>query len=189
MKPFSPFRHFAFSLLFAISPFLLASCSESSTDPHDHDDDHDFITTIKLVVTDSVTEEISTYVWEDIDGPGGAAPGRIDTIRFKPGHAYTAEVSVLNNSVDPADDLTTVIIDAADQHQFFYTTDLPLTILYLDKDKNNKPLGQKIKINTGTEGGGPLTIDLSHFDDASDKNGVDPSDETDISVDFPVSIR
>jgi hypothetical protein len=179
MKSFLPF------LLFAL---LLSSCSEHGTD-HDHDDDHDFITTIKLVVTDSVTEEISTYVWEDIDGPGGAAPGRIDTIRFKPGHAYTAEVSVLNSSVNPADDLTTAIIDEADEHQFFYTTDLPLTILYLDKDKNNKPLGQKIKINTSTEGGGPLTIELSHFDDPSDKNGVDPSDETDISVDFPVSIR
>lgn len=187
-----PFRHFAFSpflvALLAFSPFLLFSCSESSTDSHD-DDDHDFITTIKMVVKDSVTEELSTYVWEDIDGPGGAAPNRIDTIRLKSGHAYTAELTVLNNSINPADDLTTEIVEDADEHQFFYTTDLPLTILYLDKDKNNKPLGQKIKINTGTVGGGPLTIELSHYDDPADKNGIDPSDETDISVDFPVSIR
>lgn len=188
-----PFRHFALSpflrVLFALSPFLLFSCSESSTHPHD-DDDHDFITTIKLFVKDSATNESVVFVWEDIDGPGGAAPSRIDTVVLGAGRAYVTEVIVMNSSVSPVEDLTSTIVTEGDQHQFFYTVDqADLALLYLDKDKNNKPIGQQLKMNAGTVGGGTLTVELSHYDKASDKNGVDPSDETDISVVFPVSIR
>lgn len=174
--------------LLLVSSLLLVSCGESTTVPDVND--HEFVTTIKVVVTDSVTESIATYIWEDLDGPGGNAPNKIDTMRFAVNGAYTAEVFVLNNSITPPDDFTSTIVTEGDVHQFFYTIgDVALSMLYLDKDYNNKPLGQKVKINSGAAGSGSLTIELSHYDEATDKDGLSPSDETDVSVTFPVLIR
>ncbi|RPI68715.1 MAG: hypothetical protein EHM43_04075 [Ignavibacteriae bacterium] len=182
-------RFRAWAVLAALGASLaITSCSEESTAPDV--DDHEFITTIKVVVTDSVTESIATYIWEDLDGPGGSAPNKIDTMRFAEGGAYTAEVFVLNNSITPPDDFTSTIVVEGDVHQFFYTRDnVALSMLYLDKDYNNKPLGQKMKINSGAAGSGSLTIELSHYDEPTDKDGLSPSDETDVSVTFPVLIR
>lgn len=190
MNPISLFRYFAFSTLspFLLFAFLLASCNENTTVPDG--DDHEFVTTVKIVVTDSITESIATYVWEDLDGPGGAAPNTVDTMRFIAGRAYTAEVFVLNNSITPPDDFTETIIVEGDVHQFFYgRMGIDLTPVYLDKDYGNKPLGQKVKFNAGVASSGALIIELSHYDQPSDKDGISRSDEADISVTLPVLIR
>jgi hypothetical protein len=166
----------------------LAGCSETST--HPDDDDHDIVTTIRLDVTDTLGNAVRSWTWEDADGPGGAAPNRIDTIVLSTNAPYLCSVHVLNVLAEPDEDLTPVIVSEGIHHQFFYASTLTgIVVTYNDKDANGRPIGQRIRLSASEAGKGLFIIELSHFDDAANKNGVDPSDETDVRVEFPLHIQ
>lgn len=168
----------------------LTACSEHGHD-HDHGD-HDVVTTVELELTASdTTLGKQIVVWEDLDGPGGANPNRIDTLSLQPGMTYSGRVRVANRSVSPARDLTATIEAERDYHQFFYTLSAGLgTLTITDKDSRQLPVGMAFDLaHSGPATSGTLAIQLSHFDDRSDKNGTTPSDETDISVILPVAVR
>ena len=189
MKNHSPIR-FLFTALFAACISLLAtSCSESANDPVD-DDDPELITTVRFLISDVSGNVLGNFIWEDIDGPGGNEPNRIDTMKFDADTQVYMDIFVSNRSVTPEEDITQEIIDEGDQHQFFFTvTDAELSISYDDGDVNGLPIGQHNFITVANAGQGTLQCDLSHFDDPAEKDGVDPSDETDISIIMPVVIN
>ncbi|HCN05397.1 MAG TPA: hypothetical protein DIS79_07230 [Bacteroidetes bacterium] len=183
-------------LLSLTAATLFAGCS-STNDPHDHDDDHDhdIITTVTVTFLNiaDLSAEPVVAVWEDIDGPGGANPNRIDTIRLVPGTSYRASITVQNMSVTPPVDLTETIRNEKENHQFFYTAPSGMvTITYADADSRSLPVGLSFGVLAATSPSpdmGTLNVALSHYDNAADKNGMDRSDETDISVDFPIVVR
>ena len=170
---------------------MLMGCSEHGSDPHDHAD-HDVITTIELTLTPSDTAQpTQRIVWEDLDGPGGANPTRIDTIVLRPGATYKGSIALSNRSVSPVEDLTPTIEAERDNHQFFYVLSSGLGALTItDKDSRQLPVGLSFSLDqSGTATSGTLAVQLSHFGNASSKNGTTPSDETDLSVVFPVVVR
>lgn len=183
-------------LLSLAAASLLGACS-STHDPHDHDDDHDhdIITTVTVTFQNlaDLSAEPVVAVWEDIDGPGGANPNRIDTIRLAPGTTYGATITVQNMSVTPPVNLTETIRNEKDNHQFFFTAPSGmLTITYADADSRSLPVGLSFGVMAAANPSpdmGTFNIALSHYDNAADKNGMDRSDETDISVDFPIVVR
>lgn len=167
---------------------LLTGCSEHATNTHD---DHDVITTVKILLTEHNTLIQRTFVWEDLDGPGGNAPNRIDTLHLKPGTVHDFSIELSNKSVMPIRELTTEIKDEADHHQFFYyvTPEGLVTINIVDIDSHGKPLGLRGELtNISDRGVGTLRVDLSHWEKATDKTGLDPGQDTDISVTFPVVV-
>jgi hypothetical protein len=87
-------------------------------------------------------------------------------------------------------DVTAEIVARKDEHQFFFTVSGGvLTISPGDIDSRGLPVGLTTVIAPAKKGAGELTIELSHFDDPADKDGTTRSDETDVSVTFPVVVR
>jgi hypothetical protein len=177
---------------------LAAGCKKDKEDPATPGtppvNEEEVITTVKLTFTDTETSEVFELRWADADGDGGNAPVITgDTLEIA--RTYDVAVSVLNESVDPVEDITAEIAAEDEEHQFFYTVNgAELTIDYADGDGNGKPVGLLCAGTTGAAGNGSLTLKLVHEPD-KDAPGVadgDPTNaggETDIEVTFPVVIE
>jgi hypothetical protein len=170
---------------------LLGGCSESSHDPHDHDD-HDVITTVTFTLkpTNAAGDSL-VYVWEDIDGVGGNNPNRIDTMKLATGVLYACTVKLENRSVNPAKDVTSEIAADKDEHQFLYTiSDWQGAITVLDRDSRDLPVGLVFNLQTTITADavpGTFGMRLFHYDNATDKVAGVPGEETDISIQLPVT--
>lgn len=190
MKVFAFTRQAALACALSIVATGLIGCSEHGHD-HDHSD-HDVVTTVELeLISSDTTIDNQVFTWEDLDGPGGANPNRIDTVVLRPGMTYTGRIRVANRSVSPSRDITATIEAERDNHQFFYQLSAGLgTLTITDKDSRQLPVGLTFTVvQGGAASSGTLAMQLSHFDNATSKNGTTPSDETDISVVFPVAVR
>ena len=168
---------------------LVWGCSETSTNPVD-DDDQELVTTLIVTLHPPGGGTPISAVWEDIDGVGGNPPNRIDTIAVDPHTLYSMTIDVFNRSVQPEEDLTPEIVAEGTQHQFFFSLNgVSATVAYNDSDANGLPIGQKSLMQTLEDSDGSITIELSHFDDPSTKDGVNISNETDIAVTLPIVVQ
>lgn len=169
---------------------LLWSCSESKKTPVEPGPgDEDVVTRVVLAVSPDGGTTEQRFVWEDADGPSGNAPNQIDTVRLAPGITYTATLSLYNTTVSPVVDVTSEIAEYANEHQFFFAVNGGVfTMTATDTDGRSLPVGLASRIANVVTGTGTLTVNLSHYDDPTTKDGVTPSDETDVSVTWPVII-
>lgn len=178
-------RLIAVGLMF-VALFTVA-CSESSHD-HDHGE-HDVVTRITLTLVQSGTTDTLGGTWDDSDGPGGQPP-TIDTLKLSANAVYSGVIRIYNATVTPIEDLTSTIVSEGDQHQFFFRATVDgIVLMPTDQDVKGLPIGQQLRLITGGAGTGSVGIDLSHYEDPSNKDGQTPSDETDISIDFPVVVN
>lgn len=159
---------------------LLTGCKDDDDTPPVNEEE--LITTINLKLTENGTANAVTASFRDIDGPGGAAPTFTELI-LKPNTLYNAEITVLDESKTPAEDITAEIEEEKEDHQFFYSpTNVNLTVAYDDLDDNNLPIGLKTKITTGAASTGKLKVTLKHQPGL--KNNNIATGETDIEVEF-----
>ena len=175
-----------------IISFFTSGCKETSTTPDPIN--HDIVTTVTITLKPTgVLIDSIVAVWEDIDGVGGSNPNRIDTLILNAGTVYTATIKLENRSVTPTVDLTSEIGTEKDNHQFFYAITNSLgEVTVLDKDSRNLPVGLRFSLSstvTASAVFGALTMSLSHWENATDKNGTTPSAETDVSVELPLMVR
>ena len=183
-------QHMRILAPFIATTMLMAGCSEHGHGPDDHDHDHDVISKVEFRLIGVLTADTTTYVWEDADGAGGSNPNRIDTITLEVDRVYSGSIRLLNSTVSPAKDLTSGVRDDMDEHQFFFTiSDSLATITIQDFDERELPVGLATTLVGRKAGTGSLGIELSHFDDATQKTGVNRSDETDVSITFPLVVR
>ena len=176
------------SMITALSLLLvLSACSETA---HNHDHaDHDVITTITLTLVAQGTTDTVTVTWDDPDGAGGQAP-TIDTLLLATNTPYIGTIRVFNDAVVPTEELTSTIVNEGDEHEFFFFSSLDgVLMIALDQDANGLPIGQRFGLTTGPAGVGVIGLDLSHYDNPSRKDGQTPSDETDISIEFPTIVN
>ncbi len=171
---------------------FLTSCDHLS-DPHDHSNDHDAITTVTLTLVAQGTTDTTRVTWEDLDGIGGNNPNRIDTLVLKPGAIYLGSVQFENRAESPVENINEEVLEDANEHQVFYAVSNSLgQATVLDKDGKGLPLGLVFSLNTTTAAAavpGTLTLSLYHYESESSKNGTDPADETDVEVTFPLLVR
>ena len=132
--------------------------------------------------------------FQDTDGEGGNEPVII-TETLSPNVLYSGTISLLNESMEPAENIGLEVAAENEEHQMFYQTDgVDLTIEYADIDANGNPLGLSTMLNTGDAGIGNLTITLRHEPEKT-ANGVADGDitnadgETDIEVTFQITIQ
>lgn len=191
MKNLIPSNRLLMSVALVLSTIVFSTgCSEQSTTPNDHGEEHDVVTTVTFVLVGD-HNDTTRFVWEDADGPGGNNPNRIDTIRLKPGVVYSGTVQLMNVAVNPHEDLTADVAAHKEQHQFFYTiTPKDLAgVTNLDKDSNGLNVGLSYTLTTHTQGTGVFQVSLSHFDNSATKDGVTPSDETDVFITMPLVVN
>lgn len=182
-------RFFVLALpVLLMAALSFSGCKEKNTpvDPGESE----VITTVTITLISTDTHDTSVVVWEDIDGVGGNPPNRIDTMKVGLGKSYDGTIKVENRSVTPSVDLTAEIRTLGTQHQFFYVETAGLVkISATDVDARGLPIGLTFTLGPQSRGEGALTASLSHFEDATKKDGNTPSDETDIAVTFPLIVQ
>ncbi len=178
-----------FLIVFAL--FAFASCEK---DDPEIENEEELITTLKYTLTSTADGTVVEGVFQDIDGDGGNAP-LITNINLKSNTIYNGTLTLLNESVSPAENISEEVEEEADEHQFFFAaSQANLTVTYNDTDGNNRPVGLKTILTTGTSSSGKLRVTLRHLPNKS-ATGVVGGDitnaggETDIEVEFNVQIQ
>jgi hypothetical protein len=178
--------------LIAVPLMMLWGCKEDNPAAPDPGNPQELITKVILTLTETGASNTASATYNDPDGDGGNPP-TIGTLTLKAGTTYNGTIELLDETKSPADTITTEIEEESDVHQFFYTPEGGIVgrvaVVITDKDANNLPVGLEytVAVTAGAAANGTLNVVLSHYD-ASPKNGVTPSDESDVDIDFPVNI-
>lgn len=154
----------------------------------------------ELITTATVTfvggGQTITLTSRDLDGDGPNPPVISVSGNFAPSTTYTGSVVFLNESENPAEDVTLEIAEKDVEHQVFYRVSNNLgNFTYTDLDSNGRPLGLTFTFVTGANlGTGNLTVTLRHLLNKN-ASGVASGDitnaggSTDIEVTFPIIIQ
>ena len=165
---------------------LFYGCSE---DPKPVNEE-ELITTLIVDLTPAGGGDPIQLKFYDEDGEGVIDPITTpDLAQLTMGKTYTAELTLKNESVIPADDITLEIEAEKNDHLFcFSVTGTEVTIEYNDEDDNTNPIGLSTTWTAGNTGStGQVQITLRH--QPGTKNGTCPgSGDTDLEVTFDVQI-
>lgn len=179
-----------YSLLFALLAAISSTLNSCKPDEHNHEDEHDAITKIQILFTDSATGTAAgTYTWADPDGIGGNNPTQIDTVKLDASKVYTASLMLyaLHDGTHE-DNITADILAEKNDHLLVYkNVSGNVTVLSTDKDDNNLPIGLETKWTTGGSSSGSVNIVLRHQPGV--KDGTETPGDTDVDIVFPVLIQ
>ena len=185
MKYFNPTK----ALFLATASLFLASCSDDDNGPVNEEE---VITTVITTLINGSTT--ITLTSRDLDGDGPNAPVVTVSGDLTANTVYNGEITFLNETVTPADNITAEVEEEGEEHQIFYQIPSALgTIGYTDFDVNAKPVGLTFTYTTGNAGTGNLTVTLRHLPNKS-AAGVAAGDitnaggATDAQVSFPIVI-
>ncbi len=165
------------------------SCKTDPVVPNEEE----VITTLNYTLIGS-SGDTAVFYFQDLDGDGGNAPMMTaDTLMAN--STYTGQLTLLNETETPAENITDEVIGEAEEHQVFYSITLNNTsVSYSDTDSNNKPLGIQTNLTTGAAEHGSMTIVLKHEpnkDATGVSNGLidNAGGETDIEVTFHMHVQ
>jgi hypothetical protein len=105
---------------------------------------------------------------------------------------YICEVTVLNESVSPADNITNEIKAEANDHQFYFVLSSSnlLSVSNYDTDTQGLPLGFSSFWVTGLNpGSGTVKVVLKHKPGTKAANDLINREETDIELDYKLIIQ
>lgn len=186
------------ALFAAAATLLFAACKKEKNETPTENENEE-ITTVKLTFTNkAVPAEKVIATWKDLDGSGGTAPV-IDKINLKANTTYTLATEVLDETKNPPDNVTGEIEEEADEHRlfhlFFVNANAPVTdsvntaatVIPLDKDANNLPIGLEVSVATKAAFTGFLRMVVRH--QPGTKNGTYGPGSTDASAEFPIEIK
>ena len=174
---------------YALLSIAMIGCSDDDTAPEVINDE-ELITTVILTLTQESGDQV-VLTTVDLDGDGPDEPVTTVVGNFSQNTQYQGAVQFLNETEDPAEDITEEVIEEADEHQVFYTVSegLNITTTYQDFDSNDNPLGVNITLETGEASSGSLTVTLRH-EPVKPNDGLDSAGgETDITTSFDVTIE
>lgn len=159
------------------------------------ENEEEVITTATLTLFPVGGTDTMVLSFEDLDGDGGQAP-IISGATLSANTEYTGVLSLFNASVDPPENIGIEVQEEGEEHQIFYLSEggLEATVAYTDEDDKGRPIGLETTLTTGAASTGTLRVILRH-EPSKDASGVEGGDisnaggETDIEVDFPVTVQ
>lgn len=170
--------------------FLTACDKDDPTPPVEEE----LITTLEYVLKTTPDDPGITLRFEDLDGDGGNDPV-ITGGTLQQFTSYTGTITLLNESEDPAENITEEIDEEDEEHQLFFQSTIDgIDVDYTDEDDDGNPLGLTTTLTTGAAETGTLTITLRH-EPNKEAAGVSNGDitnaggETDIEVTFDIEIQ
>ncbi len=127
----------------------------------------------------------------DLDGDGLNPPVITVSGPFTSGTTYMGSIVLLNETEDPAEDITEEVEKEAEEHQFFYTIGggLDASTTYTNFDGDGNPLGTEFSLDAGDASNGTLTFTLRHEPMKPNAGLADAGGETDISATFNVIVE
>lgn len=183
-------KYIHFIQILIIAALFITGCEKDDPDPVNEEE---LITTVRVDCIPVGGGDAVSLSFRDPDGDGGDAPV-IDGGTFMAGTVYLADVSFLNESVTPAEDISEEVREEGDEHQVFLAfSDVDFTFRYLDADADGLPVGLEMELQAGVPGAGTLTLILRHEPEKSaagvaDGELTNAGGETDVEVTFPVEI-
>lgn len=176
-----------------ISLFVIAtSCKK---DPKESGNDEELITTLKLTFVPIGGGPTLTYQFKDADGEGGVAPVQDDII-LAPSKSYDVTIQLLNESVNPAEDVTEEVQTEARAHRFYFEPSAGSNIVVsnLNNDPDGVPLGIVSKWETSANATGTIAVILRHYAGNPPGKAIDDpvnssKSTTDIEVTFVVKVQ
>lgn len=181
--------------MMALAAIAISFASCSDDDKPQQVIENEVITTVTATLTPTAGGTSIVLKSQDLDGDGPDAPVVTVSGTFAANTAYTGTVTFLNETVSPAEDITTEIEELGVEHQIFYRQSGLGTFAYADADDNGNPIGLNFTYNTAnTAASGNLTVTLRHLPTktASGVSGGDITNaggSTDAEVVFPVSVQ
>ena len=183
------------SLLF-ITVITLTACT--SDDPESVNEE-ELITTVTAIYTPVGGGDVITLQYKDLDGDGANAPVISVSGNFKTNTTYNGNVTFLDETVNPAEDVTEEIEEEGDEHQIFYVKTGTLNAFTYSTatsniDTNGLPIGLQTVFTTTVAASGNLTIILRHEPNKT-ASGVSNGDitnaggSTDASVTFQIVVE
>jgi hypothetical protein len=151
-------------------------------------------------------EEISkiTTFYIDINPIGGGVPVELkyydkegdgidpvitpSVVELQAGQAYTAEISLYNETGSSVEDLTEIIEDHQEDYMFCFNPEKTnMQISYLDKDENDLHVGLG-SIWTAGESGEQGSVDINLFQHRGVKSGICGQGKRKAQISIPVKI-
>ena len=177
-----------------LSVFLFTSCSDDDDTPVAVNEE-EVITTLTVTLVPEGGGTPVILQTRDLDGDGPNAPViTVDNLSSEV--TYNGSIVLLNETVNPPENITTEVEEEADEHQFFFipTADLNIETTYNDLDEDNYPVGLSFKVEANTVSSGVLRVVLRHEPNKS-AEGVSDGDitnenngESDFDIDFDIEI-
>lgn len=170
---------------------VFAACKKEKGETNEEE----LITTMIISAAPQAGGPVLEFRYQDLDGPGGN-PATIDHISLESSAVYDVTLTLLNETLNPAEDITEEVEEEGHAHRFYYQVagGANLTISNLNSDIDGVPLGTTSTWTTGTASTGTVTITLRHYPgNPPDKQTPDPVNSpksaTDIVVDFPLTVN
>lgn len=166
---------------------LVLACNKDDNDVASpgSNNQEELITTVQIQFYNMFGQLADEAIFRDVDGPGGEAPSQWDSIVLDTNTMYVGVVTLLNESVNPAEDITKEVEEEADEHIFCYAVD-GVEVNYDDSDGMH-PIGIRSKWMTKDASKGSLTLKLKHQPGGIKDGTCDPG-ETDVEVTFQIEI-
>ena len=183
-------KNIKFLTLALIVSTLFIGCSKDDDQQPLPVNEEEVITTltVTLVPNDGGTE--ITLQTRDLDGDGSNEPV-ITTGNLAAGVTYSGSIVLLNETVDPAKNITEEVEEENLEHQFFYTaTDgLDVTTNGENLDSEGNKLGTEFTLVAGAASSGTLTFTLRHEPTKPNSGLDDAGGESDIIALFNVAVQ
>lgn len=169
---------------------VLIGCSNDDDTPQIVNEE-EVITTLLVTLTPNTGGTPVTLQTRDLDGDGPNAPVVTVSGPLATGVVYNSTITLLNETVNPAENITDEVEEESDEHQFFYTVagGLDVTTTYFDFDTNENPLGTKFILTAGAVSSGTITFTLRHEPKKPNTGLADAGGETDFTATFSVSVN
>jgi hypothetical protein len=176
--------HFVAVLLVLVS---IVGCKKDPVDPNESE----LITTVRIKLTEKVSGVQSMFEFKDLDGVGGAAPSKFDEIMLTKGKVYDCTLQLLNESENPADDITLEVFAEGIDHQIYLTPTNALAVVSnYSLDSKGLPLGITSTWTAAAAAGtGTLNVTLKHKPGVKAAGDPVSKGDTDISIDFKLSVK
>ncbi len=166
--------------LFALT-LLLTACEKDKEEPNEEE----LITTVKLDFIPVGGGASSSFTFKDLDGDGGAVPSVFQDIVLAPNKTYNVSITLTNESVTPAEDITAEVAAEGVDHQFYYTpAGANVTVNNLNNDGSGLPLGLTSTWATGAASNGTVKITLKHKPGIKAAGDLVTKGETDIELNW-----
>ncbi len=171
---------------------LIFSCSSDDDSTPEPVLEEEVITTMTITLQ-PFDDQISSVILQtqDLDGDGPEIPVVTVSGNLLENKMYYGTIVLLNETVDPAENMTLEIEAESLEHQFFYTIENGLDAIteYNDVDPNLNPIGLDFVLTANAVSSGSITFTLRHEPTKPNMGIEDAGGETDIEATFDIAIQ
>lgn len=178
---------------FALITLFFTRCS--SDDNSQPVNEEELITTVIVTLSSTGSENI-LLTYRDLDGDGSGAPQITVSGNLNANTIYNGSLQLSNESVTPADNITSEILAEAEEHQFFFGIPSAIGgVAYAAPfDADGNPVGANFVLTTTNAGSGNFSVILRHEPNKEASNVAqgditNAGGETDVEVSFSIVVQ